>query len=273
MESSRDDHSRHLEHRQLAAALEEREEALHQLQEQMQGAEERRTASDAACAEARAAYDADEHRGLQQEHAHLTEEGARLDERLKANRRQLVALQQDIETLRAVERDLARTQSRLEQLLRLSEALEFLRKTVRAAGPYVTRALVRDISLEADRIFGEILNDRTMRLQWGEDYGITVEHLGNERDFSQLSGGEKAAAALAVRLALLRAMTAIRVAFFDEPTAHLDDQRRDNLAAQITEIRGFQQLFVISHDDAFERQTHHVLRVHKENSVSQVEVA
>ena len=159
-----------------------------------------------------------------------------------------------------------------ETLTALHEALKLIRETIREAGPYVTRALVQTISAEADRIFGDILNDHTMRLRWSEDYGITVEQRGNEREFSQLSGGEKVVAALAVRLALLREMSAIRIAFFDEPTAHLDDERRENLAEQITKIKGFQQLFVISHDDTFERETHHVLRVSKENGVSRVEV-
>jgi exonuclease SbcC len=67
-------------------------------------------------------------------------------------------------------------------------------------------------------------------------------------------------------------MSAIRVAFFDEPTAHLDEDRRENLAAQITQIKGFDQLFVISHDDSFERDTYHVLHVTKENGISRVEV-
>ena len=47
------------------------------------------------------------------------------------------------------------------------------------------------------------------------------------------------ASALAVRLALLREVSDIDVAFFDEPTANLDDQRRDNLAEQILNVRGF----------------------------------
>jgi len=161
-----------------------------------------------------------------------------------------------------------------QDLLRsLSEALDFVRKVIRDAGPYVTHALVQNVSHEAARIFGDILNDHTMRLSWGDDYAISVEQRGSEREFSQLSGGEKAAAAISVRLALLREMSEIRLAFFDEPTAHLDEVRRENLATQITQIRGFGQLFVISHDDAFERETHHVLRVSKENGVSRVEVA
>jgi exonuclease SbcC len=80
------------------------------------------------------------------------------------------------------------------------------------------------------------------------------------------------AGALAVRLALLHEMSGIDIAFFDEPTANLDEARRDNLAEQIAGISGFSQLFVISHDDTFERETHHVLRVTKENGICQVEV-
>ena len=33
-------------------------------------------------------------------------------------------------------------------------------------------------------------------------------------------------------------------------------------------VKGFSQLFVISHDDTFERDTDHVVRVVKENGVS-----
>ena len=79
------------------------------------------------------------------------------------------------------------------------------------------------------------------------------------------------AAALAVRLALLQYMSDISIAFFDEPTAHLDMERRINLAEQITHIKGFKQLFIISHDDTFERNIHHIIHIFKENGVSQLE--
>jgi len=80
-------------------------------------------------------------------------------------------------------------------------------------------------------------------------------------------------AALAIRLALLRRVSDIDVAFFDEPTANLDEARRENLAEEISDIRGFSQLFVISHDDTFERLTNNLIRVRKENGESLVEVA
>ena len=74
-----------------------------------------------------------------------------------------------------------------------------------------------------------------------------------------------------MRLALLREVSAIDIALFDEPTANLDDHRRDNLAERILNVKGFSQLFVISHDDIFERDTDNVVRVAKENGVSRVE--
>jgi exonuclease SbcC len=103
-----------------------------------------------------------------------------------------------------------------------------------------------------------------MELSWDETYAITVKKDGYERDFQQLSGGEAMAAALAVRLALLQGMSGIKVAFFDEPTANLDAERRANLAEQIARIKGFSQLVVISHDDTFEQDTHHVIHIGKD---------
>jgi exonuclease SbcC len=187
------------------------------------------------------------------------------DERLKQ-------LKLDISGLEKKQGHLVSSQQALQRGEETAEALQFIRTTIRNAGPFVTRALVQTISLEANRIFGEIMNDHTLRLMWNEDYSITLEQAGEQRDFSQLSGGEKTAAALSVRLALLRELSQIRVAFFDEPTSNLDDQRRENLASQITQITGFNQLFVISHDDTFERETDHVIHVEKTHGTSRVEV-
>ena len=270
--SSRIDHSRYLEHRKIAETLPQRRAKLEELQAGEEQVETQQKETATELEEAKAGYDEARHQELLEEHQQLTAEQTRLDERLKIGREQLCKMQDEIDILQQLQIELEGVEQERALLIALSEALVFIRKTVREAGPYVTRALVRTISDEAARIFGDILNDHTMRLCWGEDYGITTEQLGNERDFSQLSGGEKIAAALAVRLALLREMSDIRIAFFDEPTAHLDDERRDNLATQITQIKGFHQLFVISHDDTFERETHHVLRVTKENGISQVEV-
>jgi exonuclease SbcC len=92
-------------------------------------------------------------------------------------------------------------------------------------------------------------------------YEIILEEEGHERSFASLSGGEQMAAALSVRLALLKELSDMRIAFFDEPTTNMDEERRRNLAQQIGRIKDFDQLFVISHDDAFEGFTDRVVSV------------
>lgn len=151
-----------------------------------------------------------------------------------------------------------RERSRLE---RIRQTAEFIRETLRDAAPLIARNYVFHVSAEANNIFREITGIADRTLKWAEDYSIIVEEGGYLRPFGVLSGGEQMAAALSVRLALLKQLTGIRIAFFDEPTANLDAGRRENLAMQVGSIRHFDQLFVISHDDTFEGYLDHEIRI------------
>ena len=112
-------------------------------------------------------------------------------------------------------------------------------------------------------MFREITGNAEHTLKWGEDYGIMLEEGGYERPFSSMSGGEQMAAAISVRLALLKQLTDIRLAFFDEPTTNMDQERRENLAQQLSQIKHFDQLFVISHADTFEGYVDNVVTVER----------
>jgi exonuclease SbcC len=154
-----------------------------------------------------------------------------------------------------------------QKLKRLDEATEFMRETLKKAGPEVTKSYVAHISVEANQLFREITGEAGRTLRWTSDYEIVVEEGGYERSFVNLSGGEQVAAALAVRLALLKQLSDIRVAFFDEPTVNMDAERRENLARQIGQVTHFDQLFVISHDDTFEETVDHVLVLSRREEV------
>ncbi len=145
----------------------------------------------------------------------------------------------------------------------LATMLDQFRKLLKEAGPYVLRAILNDISAEANRIFGEVMGDRSAQLAWTDDYEISLLRQGVKRSFAQLSGGEQMSAALAIRLALLKKLSTINIAFFDEPTQNMDEQRRVNLAEQIRRVRGFDQLIVISHDDTFEQGLDSLIRLRK----------
>ena len=194
----------------------------------------------------------------------------RLETELGQWRERLTRVEEEIGQLQTLELRHTAAQSRHARLAEQEELLKILRTVLQEAGPFVTKALVQQISYAANQLFGQIMEDYTRTLHWREDYGIVLETDGRERTFAQLSGGEQMSAALAVRLALLQEMSSIGVAFFDEPTTNLDETRRGSLARQIVGVRGFEQLFIISHDDSFEQATEKLIRVEKRNGASEI---
>ncbi len=193
---------------------------------------------------------------------------------LRTETRMLTEAQQQeeerLDKLRRQQTELVEQQTQRARLQRQSDVLEDMRSILRQAGPYITQALIRQISENAAQIFGELMQDFTRHLVWQEEYSIALDVEGNLRQFGQLSGGEQMSAALAVRLALLRELSSIDIAFFDEPTTNLDAARRDALAQQILKLDGLRQLFVISHDDTFEQATERLIRVERVDGVSRV---
>lgn len=187
-----------------------------------------------------------------------------LDAQIAQSRREIAELEEAVAALRDTEKALGKAQD-------VRTLTGFLRNVIRDAGPHITRHLIQQISAEANTLFSEIMGDASAELSLTENYDILLEQHGHRRAFAQLSGGEQMSAALAVRLGLLRHVSDINIAFFDEPTQNMDTERRHNLAEQMERVTGFHQLFVISHDDTFEPMVSTVLRVSKENGVSTVE--
>lgn len=214
--------------------------------------------------EANKSYDREKHT---LERAALSDAERRFAE-TKANlenaRRRADELQRELETLRAIRLEMQFEFKEKERLEKVAEATEFIRETLKKSAPLVARNYVYHVSLEANQMFREISGNAERTLKWTEDYGIVLEEFGHERPFVNLSGGEQMAAALSVRLALLKQLSDIRLAFFDEPTTNMDAARRERLAEQIshiTERQTFDQLFVISHDDTFEGYVDNVISV------------
>lgn len=176
-----------------------------------------------------------------------------------------VELTQQLDRLKQVVEKRDQAQTDLKQKERVKRFINFARKAYKEAGPRITERYVQGISKEADRLFRELLNRPNVALEWTRDYEILVQEGGNTRRFINLSGGEQMCAALAVRLALLKVLADIDIAFFDEPTTNMDRSRRESLAEAISRLKSFKQLFVISHDDTFEKVTENVIVVERED--------
>jgi exonuclease SbcC len=188
---------------------------------------------------------------------------AELSEKLRNIREESEKKAQQISKAEEKKAALEALQAERQETVESREMLQQFRETIKEAGPHVMKELLRQISREANRIFGEILGDRSVELSWEEEYEIVWRSRGQTRTFTQLSGGEQMSAALAVRLALLKVLAQLDIAFFDEPTQNMDDLRRGNLAEQIKRVKGFNQLIVISHDDTFEQGLDSVIYLSK----------
>ena len=146
----------------------------------------------------------------------------------------------------------------------------FIRDTIKNSSEYIVNEFIGEISQDASNIYSEIMDDYTCGLKWQNDYDIEIESAGEMKSFRQLSGGERMSAALAVRLALLKALSSCDFIFLDEPTQNMDEIRREKLSQEIMNIRGFKQVFVISHDDTFNEKYANVIKIEKTNGESKV---
>lgn len=146
----------------------------------------------------------------------------------------------------------------------------FIRDTIKNSSEYIVNEFIGEISQEASDIYCEIMDDYTCGLKWQNDYDIEIESAGEIKSFRQLSGGERMGAALSVRLALLKALSNCDFVFLDEPTQNMDEIRREKLSQEIMKIHGFQQIFVISHDDTFNEKYANVVKVRKIDGESRV---
>ncbi|MEO1388218.1 MAG: SMC family ATPase [Cyanobacteria bacterium J06634_6] len=201
---------------------------------------------------------------IDKQYTDINSEANRLRGSLPQLQQRFADLDKQITTLKATadKRDQATTD--LKQRERIKRFVNFARKVYKTAGPRITERYVQQVSREADRLFRELLGRANVALTWSADYEIVVQEGAHTRRFVNLSGGEQMCAALAVRLALLKVLADIDVAFFDEPTTNMDRPRRAGLAEAISRIKSFNQLFVISHDDTFEQVTETVITVERQ---------
>jgi DNA repair protein SbcC/Rad50 len=212
-----------------------------------------------------ATFDPQAFAALDQQYAQINSGADQLRGSLPQQRQRFSELNSQLDKLKATAQKRDEAQQAIKQRERLKRFVNYARKVYKEAGPRITERYVQNISREADRLFRELLGRANVALDWSSDYEIVVQEGAHSRRFINLSGGEQMCAALAVRLALLKVLADIDVAFFDEPTTNMDGARRASLAEAIARIKSFNQLFVISHDDTFEQVTETVITVTRDS--------
>ncbi len=106
-----------------------------------------------------------------------------------------------------------------------------------------------------------------------ENYDVTLYGPGGESTTDMMSGGERIAAALALRLGIARSLagSSAETVMLDEPTIFLDEQRRHDLIEVLKKTSVIPQMIVVTHDTAMEDAADSVTVIKKSRGVSSAE--
>lgn len=264
LERSREGYTRYREFHRVAELYRERQEVLEAAERHCAAAAEALKIAQQTLRERESSYDDAEHARIQQEHDRLQGAVEGLTERIKSIEENLSRLDKEIASLEGRRLEIEGLEAKIARTEKVRALADFVRRRVlNLAGTSIAAAYRECVSEYATTLYRRFSREN-VELKWTEDYDILLRGSESERFFEQLSGGEQMSAALAVRLALLRLLSGVSLAIFDEPTTNLDAERRQRLAQSLPELRGVcRQLFVVSHDDAFDSVVDEIIRIEK----------
>lgn len=130
----------------------------------------------------------------------------------------------------------------------------------------------RPIIQKNTKEFFEKFNFNYSDLILDDNYEISLYGPEGEAKLDMVSGGEKIAIALALRLGITQAMASgnIESILLDEPTIHLDDYRRKELIELLRDMSVIPQMIIVTHDEDLESAADYIYKVEKTNGLSSV---
>ncbi len=205
-------------------------------------------------------------RGLESKLIEKERELASLEERLKSLDEELNRLRSELENLRA-------EYNEKKKLVDALPFIEYIQDKVLGKDGLLAKHLIANVRSLVERYCNEILKNfgLDLRIEITPDFDIRVRSSLGEVSVKSISGGEKTAIAIALRMALAYTMMGRAPSFFilDEPTAHLDSERRRILFDMIRRLsEKLPQVIVVTHDEDVVDIADHVLEVVKEGTRS-----
>jgi exonuclease SbcC len=202
-------------------------------------------------------------KSAQSEMLRISGEAGRAEEQIIQSGKAIESLKRDIAEMEETRSKIEEHKKREAQLARAGSQADLIADLFRRAGGRVAELYTRRISAFAARMYAQIAEDGAV-LKFDTEYDAKLADIykGKERirSFNQLSGGQRMIVALCVRIAMLTCFAGLPIAFFDEPTENIDAEKKQNLAQNLrSNLGGFSQIFIISHDDAFDRLTENVI--------------
>mgnify|MGYP001772673011 CR=1 FL=1 len=187
-----------------------------------------------------------------------------------------------LDSLREREKELESKYEKLRELRAKKEKLDVFRSKISKVRDLFSRdkgiqlrlrEMARPvIEREINEIFSSFNFDYDS-IQLTDDFTPVLKRSGREYPFESLSGGERVALALALRLAIARYLVSTNIESFllDEPTVHLDDERIDSLLEALSSLQ-VPQVIVVTHSPRFRDIASRCILVNKSDGISKIEV-
>ncbi len=223
-------------------------------------------------------YDESEHSKKQEEYKQRSKEGkdlekaiVRIDQARLDAKDELRKLEEELKTLEAKIMEKKRVDNYIVILNIIRDAFgkDGIQKMIRARARPLLEKTTRDLFERFNLAYSDIKID--------DDYDISVIGTSVEQDIDQISGGERVALAIALRLAIAKVLSGkIETVIMDEPTTHLDEERRKELVNILNSFfreggRIIPQMIIITHHREIEDVADVIYSVEKKEGYSTAE--
>ncbi len=201
---------------------------------------------------------------------------------IKKNIDRIVDLRNEIKHMKKLEKEIGEFEIDIDHI---SKAKEFVRRFVTEY--MVVKRLVKNIASTTNKYIKDFTSgqysDLTIDLFGTKKTGLSLKIMDNfngvPESIEVLSGGDKTALGMALRLAISELMSKIRptkespkknpkidILLLDEPLAALDETRRERILKHLVKSKTFSQIFLITHTAIPSDFNTHKIIVNKDHS-------
>jgi len=221
-------------------------------------------------------FDEKKYQEIKNTFSELQDKVANLSTNLEKEKGLLIEIKEQITKL---EKELKGLEEKSKEYKRLEKYIEFLKNIRKQFDKDHIQNMLRQrskpiIEYYTQNIFQEF-NMSFSDIRLTDDYNVVLLNDGAEFDIDMISGGERIAVALALRLGIAKALAGekLELIMLDEPTVHLDPQRREDLVNILVQMRSIPQVIIVSHDEELKQAADTILSVKLKNGVSEVKVS
>jgi|YelNatPaOPRAMG01_1025707.scaffolds.fasta_scaffold00244_44 exonuclease SbcC len=201
----------------------------------------------------------------------LEKELVRLEQEKTGYQTQATKLDTELQALEKTSMEKQQVERYISVLNRIRDAYgkDGIQKFIRARARPVLEKATRDLFERFNLSYSDVKID--------DGYNISVLGPAGEQDIDQISGGERVALAIALRLAIAQVLSGkVETIIMDEPTTHLDEERRKELVNILNSFfreggRIIPQMLIITHHNEIQEVADIVYIVKKNGGYSCIE--